>query len=114
MIANFIHNPIIWLISQIIVIGLPMFMFIYFLYQTPLAIGVKFIIAVMSIFVAPLFAFIEDNTSACNIFELAYDIWWSEENENKMRELEREFSVSEEVTKETKEDNFKIEEKKDK
>lgn len=98
-IADFIHNPIVWVISQIIVIGLPMFMFIYFLYQTPLPIFYKFVIAVLSVFIAPLMAFVEDDWATCNIFELAYDITWSEEYEKTMREFDEKLEKDPEGTK---------------
>lgn len=111
LISKIIQKPIVWVISQIIVIGLPMFMCIYYMYQTPMSAFLKILFVILMVLFAPFIAYLEDNLATCNIFELAYDITWSEEYERKNREFFEKMQKDPEGTKkELKEELLKYKE----
>lgn len=86
-ISKLFNNTVFWVISQIIVIGLPFTVFAWMLALIPgLPLALKIIIPVVYFLVAPFIALLEDEMVAENIFEIAYDIWYDEEYEKMMKQ----------------------------
>lgn len=81
--GNLFNNKVFWTISQIIVLGAPYVVFTWMLALIPgFPIFLKVIIPILYFIFAPFIALIEDEMVAQNIFEIAYDIWYDEKNEN--------------------------------
>ena len=72
-ISAFIQKPVVLFFSQILLMGLPITVLGYGLAQIDMAIGYKIAITVLSIILAPLWAYIEDTWATQNIFELVYE-----------------------------------------
>lgn len=72
-ISAFIQKPIVLICSQILLIGLPIVALGYGIAQIDMAVGYKIAITVLSIILAPLWAYIEDSWATQNIFELVYE-----------------------------------------
>ena len=67
-----------WIISQIVVIGIPFIAFIImFVNISIIPTVLKIIIPILYLILVPFIAYFEDDSSACNIFELAYEVLWS-------------------------------------
>ena len=87
VISKLFNNGVFWLISQIIVIGLPFAVFSWMLVLIPgLPLALKIIIPIVYFVIAPFIAFLEDEMVAENIFEIAYDIWYDEEYDRMMKQ----------------------------
>lgn len=78
-IFRLLKNKIIYVISHIIILGLPIIIFTVFLAMTNLPLVLKIIIPIVYMLISPLIAYMEDDFSACNIFEIAYDMTWRPE-----------------------------------
>ena len=72
-ISAFIQNPVVLVLSQILLMGLPIIALGYGVAQIDMSIGYKIAITVLSIILAPLWAYIEDSWATQNIFELVYE-----------------------------------------
>lgn len=72
-ISAFIQKPVVLVSSQILLIGLPITVLGYGLAQIDIAIGYKIALTVLSIIMAPVWAYIEDTWATQNIFELVYE-----------------------------------------
>ena len=67
-------NESFWLMSQIILIGIPFIVFVIMFAQiTYIPIALKIIIPIVYLIIAPLISSLEDDLCACNIFELAIE-----------------------------------------
>lgn len=81
-------SKIFWILSQIIIIGGPFVVFVIFCAKISfLPIALKVAIPLLYIILSPLIAYFEDDSAACNIFELAYDITWSKEYEEDCKKM---------------------------
>lgn len=82
LINEVFSNKIFWILSQIIIIGGPFIVLVIFFFKIPfIPIVIKVIIPLLYLIFSPLIAHFEDDSAACNIFELAYDVTWSKEYE---------------------------------
>ena len=72
-ISAFIQKPVVLVLSQILLMGLPIIALGYGVAQIDMDVGYKIAITVLSIILAPLFAYIEDSWATQNIFELVYE-----------------------------------------
>jgi len=76
-IGKLFNNGLFWVISQIIVLGLPFAIFTWMLALIPgLSLWIKFVIPIIYLLIAPFIALLEDEMVAQNIFEIAYEIWY--------------------------------------
>ena len=67
-------NKVFWVISQIIVIGVPFITFtVLFAQITIIPIALRIIVPVLYAIIVPFIATFEDDLCACNIFELIYE-----------------------------------------
>lgn len=67
-------NKVFWVISQIIVIGVPFITFtVLFAQITIIPIALRIIVPVLYAVIVPFIAALEDDLCACNIFELIYE-----------------------------------------
>lgn len=88
VIGKLFNNKVFWIISQIIVIGLPYVAFTRMLVLIPyIPLVLKIVISIVYLICAPFIALLEDEILAQNIFEIAYDIYYDEEYEKYMKEL---------------------------
>ena len=79
-INSLFRNKVFWLVSQIIVIGAPFIAFVFmFANISDIPIVLKVIIPILYLIISPFIAYFEDLSATCNIFELAYDRCWYEE-----------------------------------
>ena len=84
-ISNFFRNGTVWIISQILVIGLPYATFTWLLALIPeMPLLLKIGIPIVYFICIPFISYIEDNTAACNIFEIAHETTLYEEFEKMM------------------------------
>ena len=75
-ISKIFHNKVFYVFSQIVVVGGPIILLTIFIVFIPmLPIAFKIIIPIIYCLIIPLIVALEDETAACNIFELAYDAW---------------------------------------
>ena len=75
-ISKLFNNKIFYVFSQIVVVGGPVILLTIFIVFIPmLPIAFKIIIPIIYCLIIPLIVALEDETAACNIFELAYDAW---------------------------------------
>jgi len=82
LINKLFGDKIFWILSQIIIIGAPFVVFVIFCANISfLPIALKVIIPLLYLILSPFIAYFEDDSAACNIFELAYEITWSKEYE---------------------------------
>ena len=82
LINKLFGNMIFWILSQIIVIGVPFVVFVIFCAKISfLPIALKVIIPLLYLIISPFIAYFEDDSATSNIFELAYDVIWSKEKE---------------------------------
>ena len=82
LINSLFQNEIFWVFSQIIVIGAPFAAFVTFFAMIPaIPLALKIIVPIAYFILIPFIAVLEDETAACNVFEIAYDIMWSKELE---------------------------------
>ena len=88
-IYNFFENPVVSIIVGILVVVLPFFVFALSIMNTHLTIALKVAIIIGYGFIIPVFAYLEDELAACNIFEIATWVTWSEEYERAEKELEK-------------------------
>lgn len=72
-ISAFIQKPVVLVLSQILLMGLPIVALGYGIAQIDMAVGYKIVITVLSIILAPLWAYVEDSWATQNIFELVYE-----------------------------------------
>lgn len=73
-INSLFRNKVFWIVSQIIVIGAPLVVFIVmFANISFIPIALKIIIPVLYLVIAPYIAYFEDASACCTIFELAYE-----------------------------------------
>ncbi len=80
--SNLFKNKTFSLLSMILITFGPFLSFLVFLGLLPnLAVILKFIILAVWLLFSPFIAFIEDAFAACDIFEIAYDITWSLEDD---------------------------------
>lgn len=85
-INSIFRNKVSWLISQIIVIGAPYVTFVVFFAMIPaVPIALKIIIPIVYFILIPFIAYLEDEIGANNIFEIAYEIYWSKEDEERRK-----------------------------
>lgn len=84
---RFFNKRTVWYISQVVILGVPMVLFIWALWQTGLTESAKLFVSIGYVFLSPLLAFMEDSLAAQNIFELGYEIVWSKEYEQEMKKL---------------------------
>ena len=76
LISKIFHNPIFWIVSQIIVVGGPFIVFtIYLANISAVPVILKIIIPVVYLICMPFIALLEDGLATCDIFELAYLSW---------------------------------------
>lgn len=94
------RNKVVSVIALCFVVGIPYFVFLYFLWQTKLIAEIKIAISLVYAFLIPLICYIEDDFSALTIFELPFDITWDEEYEREMEEFEKEYAENPEKVKE--------------
>lgn len=86
VIGKLFNNKVFWVISQIIVLGVPFFAFTWMLLLIPgFPIALKVIIPILYFIVAPFIALLEDEILAQNIFEIALDILYDEKYEKLMK-----------------------------
>lgn len=86
-ISKLFNNVVFWLISQIVVLGLPFAAFTWMLALIPgLPLWIKIVIPIIYFVIAPFIALLEDEMVAENIFEIAYDIWYDEEYDRMMKQ----------------------------
>lgn len=75
-------NKFLFILPQIIIIAVPFIAFTICFAMIPfIPIALKIIIPLLYLMLSPYIAYFEDVSAACNIFELAYDITWSKEQE---------------------------------
>ena len=75
-ISKLFNNKVFYVFSQIVVVGGPIILLTTFIAFIPmLPIAFKIIIPIIYYLIIPLIVALEDETAACNIFELAYDAW---------------------------------------
>ena len=87
-VSKLFNNAVFWVISQIIVIGVPFVAFVCMLtLVSELSITLKILIPIVYFIAAPFISLLEDEMVAQNIFEIAYDIFYNDKFESKMREL---------------------------
>ena len=72
-ISAFIQKPVVLVLSQVLLMGLPIIALGYGVSLIDMGLGYKIAITVLSIILAPLFAYIEDSWATQNIFELVYE-----------------------------------------
>lgn len=85
---KFIHILPIWILSQFLVIGAPLITLAIFVIKIPgLSMTLKIIVVILYIVLSPFLAFLEDNLATQNIFEMAFEILWSEEFEKSNEEF---------------------------
>lgn len=85
-ISKLFNNKVFWVISQILVLGLPFATFTWMLALiSGLALWIKVAIPIIYFVIAPFIALLEDEIVAENIFEIAYDIWYDDKFESEMR-----------------------------
>jgi len=85
-ISKLFNNVVFWLISQIVVLGLPFAAFTWMLALIPgLPLWIKIVIPIIYFVIAPFIALLEDEMVAQNIFEIAYDIWYDNKFESEMK-----------------------------
>lgn len=90
LINKLFGDKIFWILSQIIVIGGPFVVFVIFCANISfLPIVLKVIIPLLYLSFSPLIAYFEDDSAACNVFELAYEITWSKEYEEYLKKFEK-------------------------
>jgi len=78
----------------------PFWVFSWFLFQTSLPNVLKLLISVVYGLLIPMICYIEDDFSALTIFEIGFDITWSEEYEQKQKEFEERYNENPEELKE--------------
>lgn len=72
--SNFFGKGIGALVSQICIIGIPLFVFAIFFSKIPnIPTFLKIIVPIIYAFIAPYIAYMEDDIATMNIFELAFD-----------------------------------------
>lgn len=96
-IFNIMENPVIGRIARVLVIVLPFFVFTLSIFSTHLAVASKFIIIVGYALLVPVYAYLEDELAACNIFEIVTWVTWSKEYEQAEKELERKLAENPEA-----------------
>ena len=72
-ISAFIQKPVVLVLSQILLMGLPIIALGYGVSLIDMGLGYKIAITVLSIILAPLWAYVEDTWATQNIFELVYE-----------------------------------------
>lgn len=88
LINKLFGNKIFWILSQIVIIGGPFVVFVIFCAKISfLPIALKVIIPLLYLIFSPLIAYFEDDSAASNIFELAYDVTWSKEYEERYKKI---------------------------
>lgn len=88
IINRLFQNKIFWVFSQIIVIGAPFAAFTTFFAMIPaIPLALKIIVPIVYFILMPFIAVLEDETAACNVFEIAYDIMWSKEFEESYNQM---------------------------
>ncbi len=98
-------NKIFWCFSQIVVIGLPFAVFVYFVATIKgLPIVFKILIPVIYFILMPFLSFLEDE-NAYDIFEIAFDVEWSKES----KEIEAEYEATYERLKKKSENYVDVE-----
>ena len=111
IISKIFHNKVFWVTSQIVVVVLPVGLLISFLCLTSLPIVLKIIVSILSVLLIPLLVSYEDATASQTIFEMAYDVTWSEEYEKFSKQIDEKMKIDiEGTTKELVERLEKIEE----
>ena len=87
LISKLFRNKIFNLASQLIVVGAPYVVFITCLAQIPtLYTWLKITISVLYFMCMPFIAYYEDESAALNIYELAYEVIWSKEYDERRKE----------------------------
>ncbi len=78
------------LLAQFIVVGGPFIAFTISIFMLPtLPIVLKIIIPILYALCVPFISYIEDETAALNIFELAFDITWSRDLEDFRKKISK-------------------------
>lgn len=96
-ISNILENPVVGMIARVLVIGLPFLSFTLSILSTHFAIALKCIIIIGYALLVPVYAYLEDELAACNIFEIATWVLWSKEYEQAEKELERKLAENPEA-----------------
>ncbi|MBR3888801.1 MAG: hypothetical protein IKJ32_06845 [Clostridia bacterium] len=73
-VANFIHKPVVMLISQFVVLLAPVIALAWFGACTDMALWLKILLPILAAMLGPVWAYIEDSWATQSIFELAYEL----------------------------------------
>lgn len=94
-IEKFIHFLPVWIISQFLIVGVPLIVLAILVIKIPgLPMALKLIIAILYIVLSPLLSLLEDNLATENIFEMAFDILWNENVEKNYRAFLKEKNMN--------------------
>lgn len=78
------------ILAQIVVVGIPIIAFAVSIFSfSTFQVAIKAIILVIYTLCVPFIPYIEDNTAALNIFELAFDVTWNKELEEYLKKFSK-------------------------
>lgn len=89
-IAIWIREKFCNILAQIVVVGIPIVAFAVSIFSfSTFQVAIKAIILVIYALCVPFIPYIEDNTAALNIFEMAFDVTWNKELEEYLKKFSK-------------------------
>lgn len=84
-------DGVLYVISQLIILMLPIQIFIGVVCLTTFSTGIKIAIILGYLLLIPFLSYIEDTFGGQNMFRLAYEVTWSMEHEREMEDFRKRF-----------------------